>query len=414
MKRRTFLHTACSAAVAAMAGARLTNLAFSATPSAGGDHLLVVLFLRGGCDGLNLLGPADDPDYVATRHESLRVTEKGKFAGLPLRNGFKGVDMRLHRDAAPLRELYDSGDLAFIHACGLTNGTRSHFEAQDMMERGVAEQTGIGSASGWLSRTIEALAPSGLLPAVAVGGELPDSLLHSKVAVSMGEAEDFSYGHESELAVLKRLYTGDTGLQRAGRLTLETITTLQKKLPRDADGDVRKYVPEKGSDFTDTGSLGDSLQALAQLAKMDVGLRVATVDYGGWDTHEDQAPEFTQLVNELSRAVAAFYNDMSRFRKKMTVVIHSEFGRRLKANQSDGTDHGYGGVHMVLGGGIKGGRILGEWRGLASEQLDEGADLAITTDYRAVLHEVLTRRLGLPDTRTIFPGFTPKAVPGFA
>jgi len=414
MKRRTFLHTACSTAVAAMAGSRITHLSFAADAAAPRDHLLVVLFLRGGCDGLNLLGPADDRDFAAARPASLRVTDGGKHAGLAMKNGFKGVDMRLHRAAAPLKELYDSGDLALIHACGLVNGSRSHFDAQDMMERGVADQKGMSIASGWLARTIEALAPSGLLPAVAVGGELPDSLRQSKVAVSMSEASEFRYGHESELAVLQRLYQGSTGLQRAGRLTLETIHALQKKLPRDAQGEILDYKPDASAKYDDTGDLGESLRSLAQLTKMEVGLRVATVDYDGWDTHEYQEDRFHSLVDEMSRALVAFYNDLSRFRKKMTVVVHSEFGRRLKSNLSEGTDHGHGGVNLVLGGGVQGGRLYGEWRGLANDQLDQGADLAITTDYRAVLHEVLTKRVGLADTKSIFPDFAAGKLLGLA
>ncbi|MFN7560649.1 MAG: DUF1501 domain-containing protein [Prosthecobacter sp.] len=407
MKRRTFLSTA----LASLATSRITSLTYAADAAQSRDHLLVVLFLRGGCDGLNLLGPANDKDYIAARPESLRVTDAGKFEGLSLKNGYNGIDMRLHKEAAPLKELYDSGHLAMIHACGLQNGSRSHFEAQDMMERGVADQKDISIASGWLTRTIEALSPKGLLPAVAVGGELPDSLLHSKVAVSMNEARNFTYGHEKQVALLKRLYEGRERIHRTGKLTLDTITALQSKLPRDGDGNVQDYTPEKGISYDNTGSLGESLRNLAQIAKMDAGLRVATVDYDGWDTHESQEYRFNELVSEFGRALQMFYNDMSRFHSRMTIVVHTEFGRRLKSNQSEGTDHGYGGVHMVLGQGIKGGRLHGEWRGLANEHLDEGADLAITTDYRTLLSEVLTKRVGLDDVKNIFPGFAmPKAL----
>ncbi len=358
MKRRSFLQTASTSALAALAGSRITNLAFAADSAARPDHLLVVLFLRGGCDALNLVAPVDDKDYIAARPEFLRVTEKGEYAGLPLKNGFAGHDMRLHPNAAPLRELYDSGDLAIIHACGLTNGTRSHFEAQEMMERGVSDQKNVGNGSGWLTRTIEALRPGGLLPAVAIGGELPDSLLHSRIAVSMQQARQFGYGYGNQVDLLKRLYSGTEGIHRVGKLTLDTITTLQGKLPRDAEGDVTDYIPDPRVSYENTGDLGDHLQAVAQLAKMDTGLRVATVDYGGWDTHEYQESEFGELVDEMSRGLVAFYNDMSRFQKQMTIVVHSEFGRRLKANQSDGTDHGHGGINLILGGGVKGGGFM--------------------------------------------------------
>jgi len=413
MKRRHFFQT-CSGSLAAMAGSRITNLAYAADAASAPDNLLVVLFLRGGCDGLNLVAPVNDKSYIAARPEHLRLTDKGKYEGLTLKNSYAGVDMRLHPRAGGLRELYDQGDLALIHGCGLTNGTRSHFEAQDMMERGVADQKSMNLSSGWLSRTIEALQPAGLLPAVAIGGELPDSLLHSKVAVSMHEARQFGYGREEQVDLLKRLYSGNESIHRVGKLTLDTITTLQSKLPRDKDGNTIDYQPEANISYENTGDLGENLQALAQLAKMDTGLRVATVDYGGWDTHQYQEDEFSELTDELSRALMSFYNDMSRFHKKMTIVVHSEFGRRLKSNQSDGTDHGHGGINMVIGGGIKGGKLYGEWKGLANEHLDQGADLAVTTDYRTVLNEILTKRVGLVDTKFIFPGFEMKKALGIA
>lgn len=414
MNRRSFLRTSCSCAVAAMAGSRITNLAFAAEEGTKPKGLLVVLFLRGGCDGLNLVAPANDSNYIAARPENLRLTDKGQFKGIALENSYAGVDMRLHPQAAPLRDLYDSGDLAIIHSCGLPNGTRSHFEAMDMMERGVADQKGISHGAGWLTRTLEDLAPSGILPAVALGGEMPDSLLHSRLAVSMREARQFGYGNEDQVELLKRLYSGKESIHRVGRLTLDTITALQKKLPRGEDGDVLDYKPAANANYKNTGDLGDSFQALAQIAKLECGLRVATVDYGGWDTHEYQADRFNDLVGEFSRALMALYNDMSRFRKELTIVVHSEFGRRLKSNQSGGTDHGHGGVNMILGGGIQGGRMYGEWKGLANEHLDHGADLAVTTDYRTVLCEVLTKRLGLTDTGSIFPAFEPKKFLGFA
>lgn len=411
MKRRQFFQT-CSGSLASIAGSRITNLAYATDVASAPDNLLVVLFLRGGCDGLNLVAPVNDKSYIAARPEHLRLTDKGKHEGLTLKNSYAGVDMRLHPKAAALRELYDQGDLALIHGCGLTNGTRSHFEAQDMMERGVADQKNLNMGSGWLTRTIEALQPAGLLPVVAIGGELPDSLLHSKLAVSMHQARQFGYGREEQVDLLKRLYSGNESIHRVGKLTLDTITTLQSKLPRDSNGNTIDYQPEANISYENTGDLGENLQALAQLAKMDTGLRVATVDYGGWDTHQYQEEEFSDLTEELSRALMAFYNDMSRFHKKMTIVVHSEFGRRLKSNQSDGTDHGHGGVNMVIGGGIKGGKLYGEWKGLANEHLDQGADLAVTTDYRTVLNEVLTKRVGLADTKSIFPGFEMKKALG--
>jgi uncharacterized protein (DUF1501 family) len=224
----------------------------------------------------------------------------------------------------------------------------------------------------------------------------------------MSKARQFGYGSDDQVALLKRLYSGSGSIHRVGKLTLDTITTLQSKLPRDKQGKVIDYQPDANISYKETGRLGENLQALAQLAKMDTGLRVATVDYDGWDTHQYQQNTFSRLTEEMSRAIMTFYNDMSRFHQNMTIVVHSEFGRRLKSNQSGGTDHGHGGVNMVLGGGVKGGRIYGDWKGLANEHLDHGADLAVTTDYRSVLSEVLSKRMGLAETKAIFPDFEMK------
>ncbi|MCG5241555.1 DUF1501 domain-containing protein, partial [Azospirillum doebereinerae] len=197
--------------------------------------------------------------------------------------------------------------------------------------------------------------------------------------------------------VLAALHQGGEGAYaRAGRAALAGLSAVDSRLPRLPDGKVEPYAPEAGAVYDD-GEAGRGLQTVARLVKMEIGLRLAWVDVGGWDTHENQPGRFAKGVRQLSQALAAFHADLNRFETRVTVVVLSEFGRRLRGNKSQGTDHGHGGAMLVLGGGVAGGRMVGRWPGLASHQLDRGVDLAVTTDYRAVLAELVGA--------SVFPGF---------
>lgn len=403
LTRREFV-TGCCAGIAALAGTRVDSLAFGDAKDTSRRDLLVVIFLRGGFDGLSLVAPTDDRSYVAARGGDLRVANRGDHAGLPLNNALAPLDFRLHPKAAPLRELYDSKALAIVHACGLTNGTRSHFDAMDLMERGTPDHSQKSLSSGWLTRHLTTTRPDGVFPAVGIGG-IPDSLLGSTQAVGMSDVGSFGLWADAGVeTALRRIYSDGSALHVAGSTTLRALEVLAKKMPVDQAGNALPYLPEKGVAYPATG-LSASLQAVAQLIKMDLGLQVATLDYGGWDTHQAQASIFPSLVEELSAALAAFYNDLPRHRNRLTVVVMSEFGRRLKPNESGGTDHGHGNVMLVLGGNVNGGRMYGAWPGLATEQLDNGVDLAVTTDYRTVLSEIVVRRLANPEIGKVFPGY---------
>lgn len=408
--RRQFL-VGCSAAIAALAGARTSAFAFNDGRTSATDKILVVVFLRGGIDGLNLVGPVDDPHYVAARPAYLRLIgqkQGDQLPGLSLANAYPGNDFRLHPAAAPLHELYQSGNLALIHGCGLKNGTRSHFEAMDLIERGVTENQQLGIGNGWIARWLRETGAKGFIPAAAMDGSLPASLIGDRSAMSLPSLEGFTfYGDGEQEKALRAAYQGTSPLEVAGSTAWKAIDAVRTKLPRKPDGGIAPYQPREGVKYPDFG-LSNQLKNLAQLIKMDVGLTVATVDYGGWDTHQDQAGQFYYRTGELSQSLAAFYNDLAPYHSRLSVVVMSEFGRRLKSNESGGTDHGYGGLLMVLGGGVKGGRMHGKWPGLANEQLDQGADLGITTDYRTVLSEVLQSSLGLADPSKVFPGFSGK------
>jgi uncharacterized protein (DUF1501 family) len=404
MQRRDFVKTMGLASLAAPHWAGLAG------PPPAGEDIIVFLFLRGGVDSLHLCAPASDRAYADARSPELRV---GAQASLALKNSLGGLDFHLHPAAKPLKELYDSDRLAIVHACGLTNGTRSHFEAIDLMERGLAQKRNTGQ--GWLARCLAAGSPAGALPAVAMGNALPLAWLGSAQAVSVSTVADFAVGGDPKVAgILRSWYAQDTALDRAAQQTLQTARLVQAKLPRQANGQARPYQP--GTAYpTDwfVNDLGQQLQNLAHLIKLDLGVRVATVDFGGWDTHEAQAYHFPQLLDGLARAIAAFYNDLSAYHPRLTMLVMSEFGRRLKANRSGGTDHGLGGAMLVLGQGVRGGRMYGTWPGLATEQLDNGVDLAVTTDYRTVLGEIAAKRLGNPPIGNVFPDFAMPAPLGF-
>ncbi|WP_395750905.1 DUF1501 domain-containing protein [Prosthecobacter sp.] len=408
LTRRSLLRRALGASCLTLGGGGIQRLAFAEdSAAASGRDLLVTIFLRGGCDGLGVLAPVDDPHYRAARQAHLRIVENGERPGLSIKNGYAGHDWRLHPDAAPLRELYTHGDLALIHACGLKNGTRSHFDAQDMMERGINEQKNLGLSTGWLTRLLDSLPGTGLLPGLSADDAMPASLLGSARAAAIANLQDFSYyGDDRQMKALRLMHSQSGELGAGGQRMLSLLQEVTKKLPKKPDGGIAEYTPAKGVTYPEH-DFSNSLKTVAQLAKMEIGLQVAALNYGDWDTHTGQDYRLNDLVTNLVGPLRAFYEDISAQRQRATIVVMSEFGRRLKANESGGTDHGHGNLMFVLGAGIKGGRCHGIWPGLANDKLDEHADLAITTDYRQVLSEVLQNRMRGAEVPKVFPGFTP-------
>ncbi len=405
----------CSTAIAAMAASKVSRLVFAdPTQAAAGNEILLVVFLRGGCDGLSVLSPFDDPVYRQARGD-LALPLAGANAPLLLdpKNASYGTSsFGLNGKMPHLKELYTAGNLALVHACGLNDDTRSHFDAMDYMERGTPGEK--STSSGWITRHLQSLSLGpGLLPVVSADSAAPASLLGFGPAVAMNRPSDFSldtfwrYNRKEDgypiQQILERFYPGygRNPVDVAGNRTLKTIKALQ------AAG-VANYTPRAGVTYPN-GSFGDSLQTVAQLTKLEQGLKVATIDFGGWDTHESQASRegdgyLPDRLGTLSAGLHALISDLVDYLPRLTVVVMSEFGRRLGRNASNGTDHGHGNVMMVLGGGVNGGKIYGAWPGL--QDLDQGQDLRITTDYRVVLSEIVTRRLGNPNLGAIFPGLT--------
>ena len=368
------------------------------------DPILVVLFLRGGADGLNLISPSGDTDYIAARPPSLRVVRKGDDAGHLLSHQAADVDFRFHAQAPELSELFKAKELAVIHASGLTDGTRSHFDAEDRMERATKGAT----AGGWLGRWLNNAKLSGDLPALAVGTSAPESTRGSADVAVAEEMEQLiiAAGHDLSPLLRERLRAGFGTHALLGAPVERLIAlsqTLEARLKNPETGNFGAYQPTV--DYPEENDLSDPLKTVAQAIKLDLGMRVATVDFGGWDTHMDQSGDFANQTQTLSSALMAFWRDLGQARDRTCVVVMSEFGRRLRSNTSGGTDHGFGNAMMVLGGNVAGGQMLGEWPGLANDALDDGADLAITTDYRHVLGEVMQKHMQTQDIDSIFPAF---------
>jgi len=407
--RRGFL-AGCSTAIAALAGSQLTSLAF-ASPDAENEsrEIIMAIFLRGGADGLSIVPPLAGPDrgYYEMARPQLQIPTSGANALIPLDDRFG-----LHPFAAPLHDLYQDGKLAIIHAAGLTSDTRSHFDAMAFMELGTPGQK--RTPTGWLTRhllTAGNLPPEIIIPVLAAGGNQPDSLLGSRETIAMSSPNEFSliadWQYRNQLrSSLRHLYAGDSWLPQVGQETLDAMDIIENANPDD-------YVPAHGAAYPD-GDFGDNLQIIAQMIKLNLGLRVATVDLGGWDTHERQAWDvtgyFADMVAELAQGLHAFHTDLDSGgadnpATRLTVVVMSEFGRRVRENAARGTDHGHGNIILVLGGKVNGGRVYGDWPGMSADQLYQGADLAITTDYRRVLSEILIRRLKNPNLGVIFPNY---------
>jgi uncharacterized protein (DUF1501 family) len=399
----------CSAAIAGWTGG-LRFTAFGSPEAEPNQEILIVVFLRGGMDGLNVVAPIAGPDRAIyeSRRPNLAIPTSGTGAALPLDARFG-----LHAGAGALHGLYQSGKLAIVHAAGLTSDTRSHFDAMQFMELGTPDSKSL--TSGWLTRHLESatnLPAQVILPAVSVGNQAPTSLLASRESIGMNSPDDFSLGThwrygDGQRRALRDMHNGLTWLHQAGRQTLDAVDTIELANPG-------SYTPGNGATYPG-GGFGNSLRTIAQVIRMQLGLRVATADSGGWDTHEGQGDDgggyFSGRLDELARGLEAFFVDMSNVNgrdetQRITVVVMSEFGRSFQENASHGTDHGHGNVMLLLGGKVNGGRVHGEWPGLGVDQLYDRRDLAITTDYRRVLSEILIRRMGNPHLGQVFPGYT--------
>jgi uncharacterized protein (DUF1501 family) len=356
------------------------------------DRVLVVIFLRGGADGLTLVAPVADDAYHRAR-PTLRVKEN---EGVRLDDVFA-----LHPRLAALSPLWAAGELAIVHSVGSEDATRSHFEAQDLMEHGGT------AAGGWLGRflRVRAVGQTGALSAVAFGTELPAALRGAPSATVLRSLGTFSLGDGAQgmLRALADLYA----LERNafGDSARDTVNALQR-LERLANAPR----PMSAADYP-RGDFGEALRQTAQLVRAGVGLEAATIDLGGWDSHFTQQQLLDPVMERLARGLAAFRGDLGADMARTTVVVMTEFGRRVAENSALGTDHGRGSVMFALGGGVQGGRVLGGWPGLSSAVLEGPGDLPVRTNYRNVLAPILSAMADRSVVARAFPGFTLEPVP---
>lgn len=397
ISRRSFLKAAGTAGIVAGLASEgmFTRLAFADTPYAG--DVLVVLSFRGGMDGLQAIVPAGDPDYEASR-PNIKILNPWPMGGI----------FGMHPAMQPLQPFYTSGTFGVVHAVGMDEPNRSHFAAMEEMERAAP---GTSLRTGWLDRVLGLRGPGQPFQATQMGSNsAAPAFLGPAPELAMWSIDSFGLegtGNPTEQArwdrALRGIHAGAPAVIESPATTaLDALTTAASL------GTADDYVPANGAVYQDNG-LANSLRDVARLIKGNVGLQVAAIDYGDWDMHADQGTQDSgwmyDHLSELSAALAAFATDLGTLLDGVTLVTLTEFGRRVEENGSGGTDHGFGQAVMMLGGGVKGGQVHGQWPTLAPGELIDG-DLRATTDYRAVLAEILEKRCGASSSNvsSIFPG----------
>ena len=417
MQRRVFIKSGALALVTMGLSPRfLRRSVFGMElPAAARGKTLICLFQRGAADALNVVVPHGEAAYYALR-PSIAIpqptsTLRGATSAIEL-DGFFG----LHPSLAPLMPLWDRRMLAPLHAVGSPSSTRSHFDAQDYMESGTPDVK--GTTDGWLNRylathgTCEACAAPTPSPfrAVSLTPQTPRMLEGPSPTVAMNALDEFTVratgGQAERLEALYRTGSADL-VHGTGRETFDAVKMLRAANPQ-------QYSPQHGASYP-RSQFGQRLRQIAQLIKSDVGLEIAFADVGGWDTHVNQGGATGQLANRLddfATSVAALCTDLGDRMENVVILTMSEFGRMARENGNRGTDHGHAGAMFVIGGNVNGGKVHGRWPGLAREQLYEGRDLAMTTDFRSVFTEIATRHLGATKPESLFPGFTSSEVVG--
>lgn len=393
--RRVFLRNSALAMVGVgSAPLWLQRTLYAAT--GGRKKILVAIFQRGAADGLNIVVPHGEKAYYDLRPTiGIPRPGAGGDAAVDL-DGFFG----LHPSLKPLQPLFAQRHLAIVNAVGSPDPTRSHFDAQDYMESGTP---GLKATSdGWMNRALPKAEKSSPLRALSLGPVLPRAMQGPQPALALQNIGDFQIRNAQAAKTFEQLYTEahDPLLQATGRETFEAVAILQavQKQP---------YQPAGGAEYP-RGRFGDSLRQVAQLIKADVGLELAFADVGGWDHHVNEPGQMANLLREYGEALDAFWTDMGDRMEDVVLVTMSEFGRTAHENGNRGTDHGHANCMFVMGGAVQGGKVYGRWPGLQREQLYENRDLALTSDFRDVLGELVARHLGNTGLQGVFPGYEPK------
>jgi uncharacterized protein (DUF1501 family) len=397
MQRRTFLTLVGAAAATAITPIGRAGWA-AAVPGAESPRRLVVIFLRGAVDGLNVVIPYGDRQYFDAR-PTIAVSRRGGPNGLQDLNGYFG----LHPALAPLLPLWKQGGLAFVQACGSSDATRSHFDAQDYMESGTP---GVKStADGWMNRVLATLPePHGPTEAISLGPTLPRILSGpmrvANIPLGRAASNPMALDRPAVATAFDKLYAGGDPMSRA----FQQGQSARKKLLSELQEDMQ----EADNGAPQPNGFPDDAARLARLIGQDPSIRLAFLALGGWDTHVNQGADDGQLANHLrplGEGLASFVRTLGPAYRDTVILVVSEFGRTMHENGNGGTDHGHGNVMWALGGPIRGGKVYGDWPGLDGDALYQGRDLAITTDFRTPIAAVLQRHLGLSDQQMarVFP-----------
>ena len=405
MNRRFFLHKGALAVAGTAAIPSFLVRSVMAEAASNSRRRLVVVFQRGAADGLNIVVPYREKNYYKMR-PSIAIPEN-QVVDL---DGFFG----LHPSLTPFQPLYQQGHLAIVHAAGSPDTTRSHFDAQDYMESGTP---GVKSTQdGWLNRALQAedlrhrcagtCEQHTAFRALALGADVPRTLAGKIPAIALNNVNGFAVAGRGPTpspaaSAFEAMYadSGDRIFHSAGDETFDAVKMLRAANPA-------QYMPGPGANYPNS-EFGNNMKQIAQLLKANLGVEVAFTDVNGWDTHQNQGNVNGQLANRLgdfSASIAAFWRDLGDDAGDITLVTMSEFGRTARENGTGGTDHGHANAMFVLGGNVKGGKVYGKWPGLDNDQLNEGRDLVLTTDFRQVLGEVVSQTLGAGNLEVVFPG----------
>ena len=406
--RRIFLRNSALAMVGmGTAPLWLQRALYANTGSAGRKKILIAIFQRGAADGLNIVVPHGEKAYYNLRPTiAIPRPDSGDAQNSTIDlDGFFG----LHPSLAPLKPLFDQQHLAIVDAVGSPDPTRSHFDAQDYMESGTPGLK--ATRDGWMNRALpRELGEVSPVRAVSLGATMSRSMTGLNPAIALQSIAGFQVKDAEAAKQFENMYMGskDPRMQAAGRETFAAVSMLQS-IQKQA------YTPAGGAEYP-RSNFGNSLKQIAQLIKSNVGMEMAFADIGGWDHHVNEMGQHasegllaTRLA-DYAQALRAFWQDMGDRMQDVAVVTMSEFGRTAHENGTRGTDHGHANCMFVMGGEVKGGRVYGQWPGLERDQLFENRDLALTTDFRDVLGELVAKHLGNPQVNGVFPGYSPKFV----
>lgn len=412
MNRRFFLKSGsvalASLGVSLSAPSFLERTALALNNAGNGRRkTLIAIFQRGAVDGLNMVVPYGERSYYDLRPSiAIAKPASGNAEAAIDLDGFFG----LHPSMNSLKSIWDSRRLAIVHASGSPDNTRSHFDAQDYME---SATPGVKSTpAGWLNRYLQAeqTEASSTFRGVAMARQMPRSLQGPAPAVAISNLSDFSIraGRASSQVQgsLEALYDEmqNDVIRDTGKETFEAVNYLKKVNPS-------QHRPANGAQYPGS-AFGNALLQIAQLIKAEVGLEVAFADIGGWDTHTNQGNARGRLANllqDFSQGISALVTDLGKRMDDVVILTMSEFGRTARENGGRGTDHGHANAMFVISNNVRGGKVYGNWPGLKNDQLYEGRDLALTTDFRDVFAEVATRHMGAKNLGKIFPGYSPTA-----